>query len=387
MKLVNVHARILKNGRFDNWKSAVEGRWTIEDLRSDVGYCNDWISFDCLAWDESSKKLYIGLTSINNDIFYVYEPAQECFTSLGFRAIGDKFDAKFHRSLEIGDDGIIFSATALLHDIDQQHQAVGGKLLSYNTANQTYQLLAIPVLNQYIQSIKLDRKKRIIYGFTYPAEYLFRYDLDSGKCRTLAYIGNSVLLCQPHCASFDRHGRLWGTWGESRAFEDQLSDTPVRIFCYDPDQDHFTWFSHGFPKVAPGDPARVDHMLLADDGLIYAGTVAGGFSRLNPENGQVEDLGKPYSNPRLAGLVQGPDGMIYGAGNAGYGEDGHGEARIFTFDPRTKELVDIGPIFDKRIGAGAVKVHMLVATGDGTLYAGENDNMLRSSYLWECQVS
>jgi len=386
MKLINVHARILKNRRFDNWKSEVEGRWTIEDLRSNAGYCNDWISFDSLAWDESSKKLYIGLTSINNDIFYVYEPAQERFSSLGFQAFGDKFDAKFHRSLEIGDEGIIYAATALLHDQDQQHQAAGGKLLSYNPALKTYQLIAIPVPHHYIQSIKLDRKRHIIYGFTYPAEYLFRYDLDSGKCRTLACIGNSVLLCQPHCASFDRLGRLWGTWGESRAFEDQLSKTPIRIFCYSPDTDRFTWFSHGFPKVEPDDPARVDHMFLASDGFIYTGTVNGGFSRLNPETGQVEDLGKPYPHPRLAGLVEGPDGLIYGAGNAGYGEDGRGEARIFAFDPRTKILDDLGPIFDERIGAGAVKVHILVATEDGTLYAGENDNTLRSSYLWECHV-
>jgi hypothetical protein len=387
MKLVNVNAHILKNRRFENWKSEVEGRWTIEDLRSDAGYCNDWISFDSLAWDENSKKLYIGLTSINNDIFYVYDPSQDNFSSLGFQAFGDKFDAKFHRSLEIGEDGEIYAATAMLHDMDQQHQAAGGKLLSYNPARQTYQLLAIPVPHHYIQSIKLDSNRNIIYGFTYPAEYLFRYDLNSGKYRTLAYIGNSVLLCQPHCASLDRQGRLWGTWGESRAFEDMLSDVPVRIFCYDPDQDSFTWFSHGFPKIDPEDPARVDHMLLADDGMIYTGTVTGGFSRLNPDNGLVEDLGRPYPNPRLAGLVQGPGGLIYGCGNAGYGENGRGEARIFAFDPRTKALNDLGPIFDDRIGIGAVKVHMLVSAGNGTLYAGENDNALRSSYLWECRVS
>ncbi len=115
MKLVSVRAHILKNRQFDNWESEVEGRWKIEDLRADEGYCNDWISFDSLAWDEKSSKLYIGLTSINNDFFYAYDPAQETFTSLRFRRISDKFDAKFHRSLEIDDDGMIYAATALLH--------------------------------------------------------------------------------------------------------------------------------------------------------------------------------------------------------------------------------------------------------------------------------
>jgi hypothetical protein len=161
---------------------------------------------------------------------------------------------------------------------------------------------------------------------------------------------------------------------------------PVRIFCYGPDKDEFNWFQHGFPKVDDADPARIDHMMLADDGLIYAGTVAGGFSRLDPETGGVEDLGRPFPNPRLAGLVQGPAGLIYGAGNEGYGRNGEGEARVFRFDPDTKDLKDLGPIFDERINAGAVKVHMLVATEDGVLYAAENDNILRSSYLWEFGV-
>ena len=387
MRLAMVRARILKNRSFDNWQSEVEGRWKIEDLRADEGYCNEWISFDCLAWDAQLHRLYIGLTSINNDIFHVYEPARENFTSLNFRRISDKFDAKFHRSLEIDDDGMIYAATALLHDVDQQHEAKGGKLLRYDPAKDEYEVLAIPVPQHYIQSIILDRQRRTIYGFTYPGEYLFRYDLDSRACRTLAFIGNGVMICQPHCAALDPDGRLWGTWGESRAFEDMLGPVPVRIFCYDPDKDSFTWFQHGFPKVDEADPARIDTMMLADDGLIYAGTVAGGFSRLDPKSGEVEDLGKPFPSPRLAGLAQGPDGLIYGAGNEGYGEHGEGEARLFVFNPETKEREDLGPIFDESIKVGAVKVHMLVAAEDGTLYAGENDNILRSSYLWECKIT
>jgi len=387
MKLASVRVHILKNRSFDNWESDVEGRWKFEDLRADEGYCNDYISFDSLAWDEKSRRLYIGLTSINNDIFYVYEPAQDRFTSFRFQRVSDKFDAKFHRSLEIDDHGMIYAATALLHDADQQHEAKGGKLVRYDPVEDVYKVLTIPVPHQYIQSIKLDKKRRIIYGFTYPAEYLFRYDFETNECSTIAYVGNSAMMCQPHCASFDQYGRLWGTWGETRAFEDTPGPVPIRIFCYDPDKDQFTWFQHGFPKVDEADPARIDHMMLADDGFIYAGTTAGGFSRLDPETGDIEDLGKPFPGPRLAGLVQGPDGLIYGAGNAGYGVGGEGEARLFAFDPEAKDLEDLGPIHDERIKAGAVKVHMLVATGDGTLYAGENDTTFRSSYLWECKVA
>ena len=387
MHIANVTAHIYKDHRFDNWESEVQGHWTIENLRADPGYCNDWISFDSLAWDESSKRLYIGLTSINNDIFHVFDPATHQFHSLNFRRISNKFDAKFHRSLEIDQDGMIYAATALLHDVDQQFAAPGGKLLRYDPRADLYKVLDIPVPHQYIQSIKLDPRRRVIYGFTYPAEYLFCYDMESHQTRTLAYIGNGVMICQPHASILDPQGRLWGTWGEARAFEDITGPTPVRIFCYDPDQDQFTWYKHGFPKVSPDDPARIDHMLLATDGMIYAGTVAGGFSSLDPSTGDVEDLGRPYQGERLAGLVQASDGLIYGAGNSGYGPEHKGEARLFVFDPRSKQLEDLGPIFDSKLGLGAVKIHMLVAAPDGTLFAGENDNIYRSSYLWEIHTS
>lgn len=386
-RTLQVQARILRDGRFDNWTSTVEGRWTIEDLRADPGYCNDWISFDSLAWDAKRQQLFVGLASINTDIFHVYDPRAKTFRSLGFQRISDRFDVKFHRSLEIDDDGTIYAATALLHDVDQQRQAKGGKLVRYDPERDLYKVLAIPVPHHYIQSITLDRARRVIYGFTYPGEYLFRYDLETHACETLAYIGNGVLLCQPHCAALDRHGRLWGTWGESRAFEFGLGPVPVRLFCYDPDRDEFRWFQHGLPKTEPDDPARVDHMLLAEDGLIYVGTVAGGLSRLDPESGEVEDLGKPFANPRLSGLVQGPDGLIYGAGNSGYGENGEGTVRLFAFDPKTGTLEHLGPIMDEERQAGAARIHILVAGPNGTLYAGENDNILRSSYLWECKIS
>lgn len=387
MKLTNIRAHILKNRRFDNWKSEVEGRWKFEDLQADEGYCHDWISFDCLAWDEASQRLYLGLTAIDTDIFYVYEPARAKFTSLGFPRISDLFDVKFHRSLELDTDGTIYAATALLHDGDRQHEAKGGKLVKYDPKVDEYEVLAIPVPPFFIQSILLDRQRRLIYGFTYPAEYFFQYDLTTKESKTLAFIGNGIMMSQPHCAVLDRRGRLWGTWGESRAFEYELSSVPVRIFCYDPDQQRFTWFQHGFPKTSATDPARIDHMFLANDGFIYAGTVAGGLSRLDPETGQVESLGKPFPGQRLAGLVQGPDGLIYGAGSEWDGPDGEGAARLFVFDPASGHLEDLGQIYDEALQAGAVKVHMLIAANDGTLYAGENDNNYRSSYLWECKVT
>lgn len=386
MSKLAVKAHKLKDRAFSNWDSEVAGRWRIQDLRADEAYCNDWISLDTLTWDDKRKQLYVGLTAINTDILHQFDPATGQFQSLGFQRVSDKFDVKLHRSIELAPDGTLFLATALLHDMDEQREAKGGKLLHYDPDMDKYTLLAVPVDRNYIQSIRLDPVNRIVYGFTYPAEMWFRYDLDSGKVDTM-YIGNGVMICQAHCSVLDRKNRLWATWGESRAFENDGGPAPIRLFCYNPATNEFTWYQHGFSTVYPGDTGRVDHMLLADDGQIYAGTLAGTFCRLDPATGEVTYIGKPYPNWRLAGLVQASDGLIYGAGNGGYDAQHRGTTRLFVYDPRTTILKDLGPIFDAEIGNGASNIHMLVEGESGVLYAGENDNIWRSSYLWECRVN
>lgn len=383
---LKVQAHVLKDRGFDNWHREVAGRWSIEDLRADERYRQDWISFDCLVWDAERQRLFCGLTAISTDVFWTFEPSSGRFTSLDFPRVGDRFDVKFHRSLERDTDGSYLAATAMLHDMDQQHVAGGGKLIRYRPDADDYAILDVPVPGHYIQSIAVDRQRRLLYGFTYPAEFMFVHDLDSGRSRTLAYIGNSRMVCQAHCAVLDADGRLWGTWGENRAFEDDPGRWPIRYFRYDPDSDEFTWFSHGPPKTSADDHANVDHMLLADDGLIYVGSASGGLSTLDPRTGEVEALGKPYPGKRLAGLVQARDGHVYGAGNEGVDAHGRGTARLFRHDRGTQRTEDLGPIHDDDRADGAIKVHMLVEGEDGVLYAGENDHLWRSSYLWRCRI-
>lgn len=383
---MKVEAFAIRDQRLDDWDRRVAGRWSIEELRADPAYRDGWLSIDCLSWDAERQLMYLGLTLINTDIFWSFDPATGQFASLGFQTVSDRFDAKLHRSLTRDVDGSYLLATALLHDMDQQFDAPGGKLLRYRPDQASYELLGRPIPRQYVQSIVLDPERRLLYGFTYPAEHMFVHDLGNGRSRQLAYLGNSRMICQPHNAVLDRQGRVWGTWGENRAFEYQIGDSPLRYFCFDPDTEAFTWFQYGPPKTGAGDTGAIDHMLLADDGLIYVGTVAGGLSSLDPATGEVRNLGKPFPGGRLAGLVQARDGHLYGAGNAGLDAQGHGTASLFRYHPASGRLDQLGRIFDPQRKDGAVKVHMLVEGEDGVLYAGENDNCYRSSYLWRCLI-
>lgn len=383
---MEVQAFAIRDQRLDDWERKVAGRWSIEDLRADERYRDGWLSFDCLSWDPAGQRMYVGLTLISTDVFWCFDAQTETFTSLDFPSVADKFDAKFHRSLERDTDGTYIVATALLHDMDQQFDAPGGKLVRYEPDTGSYEILDVPVQSQYIQSIVLDQNRRLVYGFTYPAEYMFVHDLASRETRMLAYLGNGRMICQPHNAVLDGRGRVWGTWGENRAFEYSSGEAPIRYFCYDPETGEFEWFAFGPPKSGAGDTGATDHMLLATDGLIYVGTVAGGLSTLDPDTGDVVSLGKPFSGARLAGLVQARDGHIYGAGNSGLDAAGRGTARMFRYDRETRDIEDLGRIFDETRDDGAVKVHMLVEGEDGVLYAGENDNSYRSSYLWRCKL-
>ncbi len=376
---MKVKAHILKDRRFNNWESEVFGRWTWHDLRADPGYYHDWISFDGVAWHPTLKRVYCGLTALDNDIFYVFDPATGEFRSLGFQAIGDRFDAKFHRSMELG-DGSFYCATALLHDQDVQFEAGGGKLLHFDPFTETYRLLAVPVPHHYIQSITLDRQRRIIYGFTYPGEYFFRYDIETGQSRILAFIGNGIAMCQPHYFVVDNDGYVWGTWGQTRAFE----DTPaikIQLFKYHPDTDQFTWFPFGLPRVSEADRGSVDGMLLGSDGMIYIGTAAASLVRLNPRTAEVELLGRPGPKARMAGLAEGSDGRIYMACGT------LDETSIFAYDRNSGEFIHHGVIYDPELNTGPARIHDMAITEDLVIYAGENDNVTRSSYLWECRIS
>jgi hypothetical protein len=213
---------------------------------------------------------------------------------------------KIHKTiLHNPSDGCLYFGTSLLHDIDQQQQARGGKLVRFDPATAEYVVLGVPVEKLYIQSIAADFSRGLIYGFTYPAEAFFVFDPKTGKGEVLAYTGNSLFLSQPHNPVVDKDGCVWGTYAETRAWDEALSSCPIRLFKFHPDECRFVWFDRGLSRKADPeqllpDPAvpqhvpsaisetrhNVDHGFcdsLADYGerYVYAGTVTGVLCRLD----------------------------------------------------------------------------------------------------------
>ena len=228
-------------------------------------------------------------------------------------------------------------------------------------------MLSVPVPHLYIQSIAADWQREIIYGFTYPAEAVFKSDLRSKRSEIFAYIGNAIMFAQPHNAVVDRNGWLWGTYAETRAWDETTGQTPIRLFKYHPDSDEFVWFDHGLsrreerkqllldPHVPQGvtgnlsetrhkeDFGFCDSMAYDGDRYIYAGTVAGVLSRIDTQTGSVEKVANVMGASRLPALGI-RDGILYGGG----GMNGH--TQLIRWDSKTDRMESFAK--SNRFGCG-----------------------------------
>ncbi len=277
-----------------------------------------------------------------------------------------------------------------MHDIEDQRAAPGGKLARFDPRTRSTTVLGVPVPHLYVQSIAADWERGLLYGFTYPAESVFRFDLASGRSEILAWIGNAILLAQPHNAVVDRAGWLWGTCAETRAWDETPGPCPVRLFKYHPDGDRFVWFEHGLPRAEPcgqlldetrhrDDFGFCDSMAYDGGEFIYAGTVAGVLCRISIATGNVEKIAQVMEAGRFPALAL-RDGVLYGGGGL------NGRTQLMRLDTGSGRIDCYDGLVDPASGETPARIHEIAIADDHTLYLGENDNHHRSSYLWRVRL-
>lgn len=400
-----VKAHILRNVGLSGWKEKIAGRWHYRDLAADPDWRDGWISFDTVTFNPDDGQVYCGLNSIDGDLLYRFDPVAERFTCLETRRWTDPFDVKIHRTLLHNPrDGCFYFGTSLLHDVDQQAEAPGGKLVRYDPGNGAYEVLGIPVPKLYIQSVAADFDRGLLYGFTYPAEALFCFDLADRRTEILAYTGNSLFFSQPHNPVIDSGGWMWGTYAETRAWDETLSAQPIRLFKYHPEGRRFVFFSHGLPRKNdreqllpdPEKPAGVESALgetrhkddygfcdsMAYDGsrYIYAGTVAGVLCRIDTHTDRVEKVAHVMATGRFPALAVAADGTLYGAGGM------KGYTQLMRWHPSGGKMESYFDLCDPAIQDGPARIHELAVDREHRLYLAENDNHTRSSYLWTARL-
>jgi sugar lactone lactonase YvrE len=396
-----IRHHILRDYKLTGWEEHIQGQWHYRQLLADPNWFKGWISYDAVTWNPEDRKVYCGLNSLDGDLLYAFDPATGEYECKHTQRWSDKFDSKIHRTLlRNPHDGCLYFGTSLLHDTDQQHEAPGGKLVKFDPRTGDYDVLGIPFPHQYLQSIAADWERGILYAFSYPAEFILRFDLATRASRVLGYVGNACMFAQAHNGVVDKHGNLWGTYAETRAFDETSSSQPIRLFKYHPDTDRFTWYDHGLSRKAdrqqllpdpprpPGaesllahtrhrdDFAFCDAMLYDGDRTIYAGTVAGVLCRIDTETARVEKIAGIMATGRFPALAMDPQGVLYGGG----GMNGH--TQLIRWDPRSDQIEDYGRLADERTGEVPARIHEIAVDDQGRVYLGENDNHHRSSYLW-----
>jgi hypothetical protein len=256
----------------------------------------------------------------------------------------------------------------------------------------------------YIQSIAADFTRGKLYGFTYPAESLFEFDLTTRRSEILAYTGNTLFFSQPHNPVVDAEGWLWGTYAETRAWDEKLSETPIRVFKYHPDGRRFVWFDWGLPRkvdrdqLLPDPPAPTgaasalaetrhrddfgfcDSMAYDGQRYIYVGTVAGVLCRIDTQSDRVEKMANVMATGRFPALALADDGTLYGAGGM------KGQTQVIRYQPGGDRIDGFFNLLDPALSEGPARIHELAVDRNHQIYLAENDNHQRSSYLWTTKL-
>lgn len=384
-----VKARVLRNARVTLAMSKAikeAGKWTFDHYQRTDPWRHDMISFTSVLYHPGNGLVYCGLTSMDNDVLYTFNPETEEFKSLNYAAVGERFDCKIHRSFELDDDGTIYAATAGLHDYAEHPEAPGGKIMRIDPKTHRIEIVGIPVPHDYVQTIALDKKRKVIYGNCYPLGSYFGYKLKTKE--VFDYKAGPAA----HKMRCDNEGNLWGIskvkaerqgvneeQREIMEFYFKMEGTTPHLFKYNPEEGLVI-----LPCTMPsfsGQAQTIGNSIDGGDGYMYIGTSVGALYRLDKRSYELDYLGLPNVGGRLEGLAIGKDGLIYGAGGSFY------QTRLFAYDREADCFHDLGPVYDPDIDEICIIVHDLCMTGDGTIYVGETDNMERSGYLWECHVT
>jgi len=252
--------------------------------------------------------------------------------------------------------------------------------------------LGVPVPNQGIHTMTLDKQRGLIYGVTAPNGRFFIYDTKTGKVEHTAF-GETYSMVSNHrvgLVTVDRE--LAGITPGEAEWNNRLiakamhvaSDGKMytsgwdgQILRYDPEvadlQQRFTAVAY-IPSV-PGRNYwnRID-AIVEKDGHLYLGTSDGYIVKYNLATEEMGVFGKPIRAIDIMGMAFSPlDGRLYGV--SGGGEEGMSRLWSCNVDDGTFDIdFPAKQVFQNRHRVGAV-----ACAADGTLVAAE---AIRVGNLW-----
>jgi len=265
-----------------------------------------------------------------------------------------------------------------------------GHLLKYNPKDEDRQPIKIKeacvvanlgqaVKGESVFTLTIDPNSNTIYGLTSPNAHFFKYLIDSGIFTDMGVVAREV----PEGEKFETEkmiSRMLAIDAYGNVF---CSGENGSLFRFDKEKQKLEKLGLQAPAVPGREPwTRVDAFLSDTPNVIYGGTSDGYLFRFDPEKRAVQNLGKPLNQYRIAGLVMGTNGKIYGVGG-----DRDELARLFSYDPKTGSYEIIGFVDVNRrpyYSWQAYVIQAMAAGPDGTIYIGESERIskLYLFYPW-----
>jgi hypothetical protein len=240
--------------------------------------------------------------------------------------------------------------------------------------------LGIPLANNSIYALTINPAGDEIYGLTYPDGHFFIYNIAMKKFTDLGEIDPKKVYHGPE--------RQWRTLSRALICDDSgkvyMSGNKGMLTYYDPDTEKLV----DTDIEVPGDYyylqfyqdyTAVEYFAKDSNGLIYGGTTDGYLFSLDPQNKQLNNLGKVRSSRRLRCLTIGRDGNIYlMAGERSTTRP----CQFYLYDPQLDRFETLGLLIADRSPYYYWRGQQFdcMTTGlDGTIYLGESE---RKSHLF-----
>ncbi len=226
------------------------------------------------------------------------------------------------------------------------------------------------VKGEGIFTLAIDRKTNVIYGLTTLNAHFFKFSIAGGTFSDLGRVARQA----PEGEKFETDKMM----SRMLALDDKgnvyASGEDGFLFKFDKEKQKLEKLSVRAPAVPGREPwTRADAFLASPDGVIFGGTSDGYLFRFDPAKLTVDNLGKPLMQYRIAGLVYGPNGKIYGIGG-----DEDEMARLFSYDPQAGAYEILGFVDVNRRPYYTWQAYVIkaVAAGlDGTIYIGQSERI------------
>lgn len=224
--------------------------------------------------------------------------------------------------------------------------------------------------DESIFALTIDRNAGIIYGLTSPNAHFFEYSIATGRFRDFGVVAEKA----PPGEAFEKDkmmSRMLVVDMDGNVF---ASGENGSIYEFDLKAQTLAKLAIQAPAIPGREPwTRVDAFILDTSGAVYGGTSDGYLFRLDPKKRIVTNLGKPLNQYRIAGLVIGAGGKLYGVGG---NEDEM--AHLFRYDPSSGAYDMLGMVDVNRRPYYTWQAYVIGAlTSDayGTVYIGENERV------------